>query len=136
VSKKKSHCKKGHDLSINRKTTINGQTYCGICKKITDKNKDYKSEHQKNIRRRGYLKRKYGITILQYKALYKKQKGLCAICTSSMNEFGKDTHIDHCHKSQAIRGLLCRYCNVGLGNFKDDVFRFKKAIAYLRKHKK
>ncbi|MGH9754966.1 MAG: endonuclease domain-containing protein [Blastocatellia bacterium] len=33
-----------------------------------------------------------------------------------------------------IRGLLCRHCNLALGNMKDDISLLRKAIAYLEKH--
>ena len=41
---------------------------------------------------------------------------------------------DHNHKTEKFRGWLCQECNLGLGAFKDDPKRLRKAIAYLRKH--
>lgn len=32
-----------------------------------------------------------------------------------------------------IRGLLCKLCNLGLGNFRDDILNLKRAIEYLEK---
>ena len=133
----RSHCHKGHDLSVYRRKTPKGQTYCFICKKETDAKREITDIVRRNeIRRRCHLKKKYSMTLMQYKALYNKQKGLCAICHSPIIEHGSHTHIDHCHTSKAVRGLLCRYCNVGLGHFKEDLTRFRKAMAYIRKHKK
>ena len=55
------------------------------------------------------------------------QSGRCAICTDPMT----NPHVDHCHSSSTVRGLLCTNCNVGLGQFKDDPTRLLAAVAYL-----
>jgi len=39
--------------------------------------------------------------------------------------------LDHDHKTNALRGMLCSECNFGLGKFKDDEALMKKAIWYL-----
>lgn len=39
--------------------------------------------------------------------------------------------VDHDHKNNFFRGFLCRDCNIGLGNFKDEIPFLKRAIAYL-----
>lgn len=40
-------------------------------------------------------------------------------------------HVDHCHGTGLLRGLLCSPCNSGLGLMKDDLTRVKKAAEYL-----
>jgi hypothetical protein len=55
----------------------------------------------------------------------------CAICEVGVDGKG---HIDHCHETGAVRGLLCRGCNLGLGNFTDDIFKLERAILYLKKN--
>lgn len=40
-------------------------------------------------------------------------------------------HVDHDHETDAIRGLLCAYCNAGIGQFQDRVDWMQNAIDYL-----
>ena len=71
----------------------------------------------------------YGITIDDFNQMIQNQKNCCAICqkTLSVQEF----HVDHCHQSGQVRGLLCQKCNLGLGFFKDDAILLQNAIKYL-----
>ena len=79
-----------------------------------------------------HLRYTYGISEDHYMWLLNAQKGVCAICESPdpKNRWGKFS-IDHCHTTNAIRGLLCLDCNTGLGKFKERISIFMKAISYL-----
>jgi hypothetical protein len=77
----------------------------------------------------GHLVREYGITLAQRDELAAVQNGVCAICGGSD---GEDLHVDHCHASGAVRGLLCGPCNRALGLMQDDPARLLAAAAYLR----
>ena len=85
-------------------------------------------------RRRNNIRR-YGITQEQYDELLEYQGGVCAICyqPETLQIKGKivNLSIDHCHDTGTVRGLLCRSCNVGLGNFRDNPENLKSAIVYL-----
>lgn len=80
----------------------------------------------------------YGLTREQYEAIEVAQQGLCAICEQPETAVYKDVLcrlvVDHDHATNKVRGLLCRACNLAVGNFRDDPERLLKAIAYLRKH--
>jgi len=75
-------------------------------------------------------KRKYGLTEAVFQALLKAQKHQCKICLDSLTGF-RNLHVDHCHRTDKVRGLLCAPCNKGLAFFKDSVRRLHAAIGYL-----
>ena len=88
-------------------------------------------EKHKATMRRANLKKAYGITVEQYDAMLASQNGECAICYGGPNGKGNRLHVDHCHESGQIRGLLCGECNFGLGKFGDDIARLRSAADYL-----
>ena len=57
----------------------------------------------------------------------------CMICESKFKD-SRDRHIDHCHDSGNIRGILCRSCNVMLGYAKDNPQKLLNGIKYLESH--
>ena len=77
-------------------------------------------------------RRLYDITIDQYNKLLEKQNHCCAICGATASGGRcQYLHVDHCHATQEIRGLLCEKCNRGLGMFNDSQVNLKAAIDYL-----
>lgn len=82
--------------------------------------------------RERHLVRKYGVTLADYDAMLQAQDGKCAICLSPESAQYKGVfHVDHCHATGAVRGLLCRGCNHMLGSVGDDPAVLRRAIAYL-----
>jgi hypothetical protein len=81
--------------------------------------------------RRGHLKRNYGLTPADYEAMLAAQGGGCAICAAP-RPAGQALHVDHCHDTGAVRGLLCFTCNAGLGMFDHDADGLARAATYLR----
>lgn len=77
------------------------------------------------------LKRMYGITLAQYQDLLNKQDNKCAICAKTPKQEGKNLAVDHCHKTNKVRGLLCLDCNTAIGRFKEDRKLFERALEYL-----
>ena len=84
-----------------------------------------------------YLQRNYNITLQTYEQMFKDQNGKCAICNSdgfSLKESVKmSLVIDHSHKTNKVRGLLCPNCNRALGLLKDDKERITKLLKYIDK---
>ena len=65
----------------------------------------------------------------------------CPICSRTIDQIGRKGQkklqnwvLDHCHDTETFRGWLCHHCNTGLGAFKDDINRIRKAVEYLQKH--
>lgn len=96
------------------------QIFCERQRKRREKNPEY----NKNIQ----LKSKYNIDLETYKTMVIEQNHLCKICNKHTNSLV----IDHCHKTNKIRGLLCTQCNTGLGLFKDNPSFLMSAIRYLK----
>jgi hypothetical protein len=80
--------------------------------------------------RRGYrLKSRYGVTESEVNDMLLRLAALCPICRRGL---GVKPHVDHDHETGEVRGLLCFTCNVGLGNFGDDVERLRRGALYLQ----
>jgi hypothetical protein len=75
----------------------------------------------------------YGISPEQYFELWQAQKGECKICGKKLLE-GQYLCVDHNKETGEIRGLLCKECNWGLGNFHDNPKSLEKAIEYLKEN--
>lgn len=84
-------------------------------------------------KREDALRRAYGITRAEFDVLVEKQGNLCAICHGERNGPGTVLHVDHCHTTGRVRGLLCSNCNRALGMFGDDPVRLRAAADYLEK---
>lgn len=88
----------------------------------------------KLARRRYNLKRTANITVEEWEALYKKQRGRCANpgCRRKNGTVGRGRlHVDHDHKTGRVRGLICSHCNTALGCVQDSCKILKGLIRYL-----
>lgn len=83
--------------------------------------------------KRNSLKKRYGITFEQYSEMFKKQEGRCAICKTHEKELNKILFVDHDHKTNKARELLCHKCNVALSYFEN--YDSKPFLEYLKKHR-
>lgn len=117
------------DLIMKRRTEIL-KKYNG--KEETKFNKACWYMYNKTKCRASFIKRKYGITLDDYKTMLNAQGDVCKICGQPNSE-KKPLFIDHDHKTGCVRGILCATCNAGLGCFKDNPELFQKAISYLTK---
>jgi len=115
-----------------RRTRKTGhQSECRECCRIR-RAKWWKSDLGKHSSANSKLKSRFGITTTEYQTLLERQDFRCLICGDTESYQGHKLAVDHSHKTGKIRGLLCKGCNMGLGNFKDSEILLNNAIVYLR----
>lgn len=66
--------------------------------------------------------------------MHKAQDGKCLICSDEVSYMNHRLAVDHDHKTGKIRGLLCKGCNVGIGNLKDNAQLCRRAAEYLESY--
>lgn len=84
-----------------------------------------------------HFRRTYGLTVEEVENMLANQGRVCGICAAPVR-FGvkKGTaHVDHCHTTGKVRGILCHRCNLGLGLFSDNEQSLQAALDYIRLHK-
>lgn len=77
------------------------------------------------------FKHRYGIYPEDKEKMLIAQNRRCKICNIEVE--GRTAHLDHCHKTGKVRGVLCNKCNHGIGLFGDSIISLEKAILYLKK---
>ncbi|MCY0963017.1 endonuclease VII domain-containing protein [Streptomyces sp. H27-H5] len=71
---------------------------CSTCRK----------QGRRTASRNARIQATYGLSANEYQRLFEHQDGRCAICRETRKT---NLAVDHCHKTEAIRGLLCARCN-------------------------
>lgn len=128
-----SKCKKKKEVSAFGVKNYNKDGlnhYCKKCENERSKIK-YSDPDQREKAKYRQIKNNYGLTKEQYLQMLVTQHNQCKICEAKLLN-DKNTHIDHCHKTGKIRGVLCKSCNHLLGNLKDDLTLINKIIQYLK----
>lgn len=98
-------------------------------KRTRPKRNEYLREWRSNNRDKvkGYnLKRLYGLSHEEFISMVEERQSKCDLC----NQVCK-LHVDHCHSTNRIRGLLCTNCNTALGKLGDTVESLQKVLRYL-----
>jgi len=138
------------DFYTNGVSSRGTQKYGQLCKKCDNvkrhkKRKENPTEHRllyyemmKSVNstpERLELRRvkRYGITLQRLEEMIVEQDNKCYLCgkDGSENLPYQKLAIDHCHKTNKVRKLLCTNCNVLLGTLKDDVDFLQKLIDYI-----
>ena len=106
---------------------------------VSEYQKKYHAEYKTREITRGErfkrnLRTNYQMTPEEFNAHWDVQQGRCAICESVMLPRGRSSKavaVDHNHATGAVRGLLCRTCNTGIGALHDDPDILISAAEYL-----
>jgi len=132
------------DDFYNNKAQPDGKnTYCKTCWKTRELNRRKSPEDMRDI----HLKRRYKISLNEYKQKLSNQNNGCAICKTEAHGLKTEKNIsfsvDHNHSccdseytcGECVRGLLCITCNNRLGVLESVLKNTKwtqNAINYLK----
>ena len=119
------------EFYVRNKETMVRHSSCKACDR-----ERVKKRHQDNPERtrNNDLMRNYGITLQDHANMFSEQQGLCAICGEEGDGRWKKLCVDHCHDTGKVRKLLCRNCNMVLGQVGDNVQLLEKMVTYLKQH--
>lgn len=117
------YCNRGHYRTTNTFwTSAKGRRSCKYCRNINS---------YKWTRSSKYYLKFYGIDKVEWTKLFNQQKGCCAICGIHQISLKANLSVDHDHITKQIRGLLCRSCNLMIGNAQDNPSILQRGIVYL-----
>ncbi len=90
--------------------------------KVLEKNRRFRAANPAKFRLHDWKKKGWPLPT-------RPQPAACESCGTPDPKL----NLDHDHAANTFRGWLCGPCNRGLGQFKDDISRLEKAVAYLRR---
>jgi hypothetical protein len=122
-----------------------GASRCLPCHRRHGREYYLRSESRRTKIRHSHVRRRYGVTFRALEQILENQGGLCAICRRPWRAckpakrvryeitFLQYLCIDHDHETGRVRGLLCNACNTAIGLLEEEIGRFYRAVAYLRR---
>lgn len=111
-------CKHGHSLRY-----VNSNN-CVECDKLA-------LEKHKLSAKYARIKKIYGLSKDAYLSMVHLQNSRCSLCMRHEPDHFK-LHVDHCHNTNKVRGLLCGKCNQGIGLLNHDPELIAKAAIYCK----
>ena len=97
----------------NRKAKSGLHSNCKDCRRVTKRS--YHQRVAEHLRFK-HKRNTYGVDERTFDSLFYEQAGRCKLCAVPFARL-RDVCIDHCHKTGAVRGLLCSPCNTALGRY-------------------
>ena len=125
------YCKKCGNVYVPNYDKYGRNHGCTACDKLWKEEYLKKHPEQKNLWYKNkkdsieyklnawanHIRRKYwpSLTaeeaVVEYKKLFDRQNGRCALCDKPQSHFKRKLHVDHDHKTKINRRLLCLNCN-------------------------
>lgn len=133
-----SHCRQEKPLSeyyITKKRLKSGKIkehpryICKACDRKAKRARDKRTQEQ---RAEKHLQNTYGISLDDKRQMIIDQGCKCKICPRSLSKDDlSKSHVDHCHETGYIRGVLCHNCNRGIGYLQHSPEILVSATQYL-----
>ena len=89
--------------------------------------KRYYQQNKRRINQRTFIKT-HGVGLTYKNLLLASQGFKCAICGKVLKPNSSEACLDHDHKTDEIRGVLCRLCNAYIGRYGDNIIGVSKGI--------
>lgn len=90
------------------------------------------NKERKRQRTRAATLARYGLTEATFGAQLLYQAYMCLGCRCKIDK--TTARIDHCHRTNQVRGLLCDHCNWSLGHAKDNPVILRALAEYLEEN--
>lgn len=103
--------------------------------KAIKNNPDFKARRE--LSQRKARAKRYGLTLEELNQLEDNANGCCEICKAKPTKTGMASmslHVDHCHATGVVRGVLCARCNMFIGGVNYDIDILKEMISYIEKN--
>lgn len=107
---------------------------CGVTKSVDEfgRKLHYVTEMCRVCRGIGLRASTYGLSWDETARLL--ESGCCDVCGLKPDTL-KELHIDHCHESDRVRGVLCNGCNTAIGLTREDPAVLRKLADYVESHR-
>jgi protein-arginine kinase activator protein McsA len=122
---KKTNAKDGRQTVCKECNKAKVKEWQGHSAKYREYVKDRDNNASKQFARRA---KKYGLTVDELLDMIDGAENKCKICKRNPVQW---LVVDHCHKTNIVRGLLCEKCNQALGLLDDNPEYLESAIKYL-----
>ena len=118
-------CKHGH-TDLRR---VKGRSCVACSYDRVKQHEESKVSKNPRYHQERHLRRTFNLSLKDYDTMLAAQDNACPLCSRSFDTVVP--HVDHCHSTGKVRGILCGPCNQAIGLFKEDTEAMQKAIGYL-----